>query len=112
MLTKLETNHVSDSRGSFHTNGCSFALRRFRAEEAGKRDGTIIGSTPEIHLFFRYPVDVEDLLSRAFTEPGGAEAFRRTVAADVGVNRLGIDASCEGSLRFAFPVVIFSGVRP
>jgi hypothetical protein len=45
-------------------------------------------------------------------EPGGAEAFRRTIDADVGVNRLGIDASREGGLRFAFPVVIFSGVKP
>jgi ubiquinone/menaquinone biosynthesis C-methylase UbiE len=62
--------------------------------------------------FYKYPVDVEDLLSRAFPEPGGAEAFRRTIDADVGVNRLGIDASREGGLRFAFPVVIFSGVKP
>ena len=61
--------------------------------------------------FYKYPVEVEDLLSRAFPEPGGAEAFRRTIDADVGVNRLGIDALREGGLRFAFPVVIFSGVR-
>ena len=61
--------------------------------------------------FYKYPVEVEDLLSRAFPEPGGAEAFRQIVAADVGVNRLGIDASNEGGLRFAFPVVIFSGVK-
>jgi hypothetical protein len=40
------------------------------------------------------------------------EAFRRTNAANVGVNRLGIDASREGGLRFAFPVVIAYGVKP
>ncbi len=62
--------------------------------------------------FYKYPVDVEDLLSRAFPEPGGAEAFRRTVESDIGVNRLGIDACGEGGLRFAFPVVIISGVKP
>jgi ubiquinone/menaquinone biosynthesis C-methylase UbiE len=62
--------------------------------------------------FYKYPVDVEDLLSRAFPEPGGADAFRQTIDADVGVNRLGIDASRDGGLRFAFPVVIFSGVKP
>jgi ubiquinone/menaquinone biosynthesis C-methylase UbiE len=62
--------------------------------------------------FYNYPVEVEDLLSRAFPEPGGAEAFRRMIDADVGVNRLGIDASREGGLRFAFPVVILSGVKP
>ena len=31
---------------------------------------------------------------------------------DVGVNRLGIDATREGGLSFAFPVVIVSGVKP
>ena len=61
--------------------------------------------------FYKYPVEVEDLLSRAFPDPGGAEGFRRTIDADVGVNRLGIDASREGGLRFAFPVVIVSGVK-
>ena len=40
---------------------------------------------------------------------GGLPADGR---ADVGVNRLGIDASREGGLRFAFPVVIVSGVKP
>ena len=35
-----------------------------------------------------------------------------TVESDVGVNRLGIDASREGGLGFAFPVVIVSGVKP
>ena len=48
--------------------------------------------------FYKYPVEVEDLLSRSFPDPGGAEAFRRTVESDVGVNRLGIDASREGGL--------------
>jgi ubiquinone/menaquinone biosynthesis C-methylase UbiE len=62
--------------------------------------------------FYKYPVKVEDLLSRSFPEPGGAEAFRRTVESDVGVNRLAIDASREGGLRFAFPVVIVSGIKP
>jgi ubiquinone/menaquinone biosynthesis C-methylase UbiE len=62
--------------------------------------------------FYKYPVQIKDLLSRAFPKPGGAEAFRRTIDADVGVNLLGIDASREGGLRFAFPVVIFSGAKP
>ena len=62
--------------------------------------------------FYKYPVKVDDLLSRSFPDPGGAEAFRRAVESDVGVNRLGIDASREGGLGFAFPVVIVSGVKP
>ena len=61
---------------------------------------------------YKYPVKVDDLLARSFPDPGGADAFRRTVESDIGVNRLGIDASREGGLRFAFPVVIVSGVKP
>lgn len=61
--------------------------------------------------FYKYPVKVEALLSRSFPGPGGAEAFRHMVRADVGVNRIGIDAEEEGGLGFAFPVVILSGVK-
>jgi ubiquinone/menaquinone biosynthesis C-methylase UbiE len=61
--------------------------------------------------FYKYRVAVEDLLSRSFPEAGGAEAFRRMIEADIDVNRLGIDASREGGLRFAFPVVILSGMK-
>lgn len=61
--------------------------------------------------FYRYPVDVESLLARSFPGPGGADAFRRMVAKDVGVNRLGIDARREGGLGFSFPVVIVSGTK-
>src|SRR5262249_41009467 len=61
--------------------------------------------------FYKYPVKVEALLSRSFPEPGGAEAFRRMVRADVGGNRIGIDAQDEGGLGFCFRVVIISGVK-
>jgi hypothetical protein len=37
-----------------------------------------------------------------------AEAFRRTIESDIGVNRLGIDASRKGG---AFPIVIISGAN-
>jgi ubiquinone/menaquinone biosynthesis C-methylase UbiE len=61
--------------------------------------------------FYKYPVLVESLLSRSFPGPGGADAFRRMVEEDIGVNKIGIDASREGGLRFAFPVVIMSGMK-
>jgi ubiquinone/menaquinone biosynthesis C-methylase UbiE len=61
--------------------------------------------------FYRYPVKVEELLARSFPEPGGADAFRRAVEADVGVDRLGIGAIREGGLGFAFPVVVASGEK-
>ena len=48
-----------------------------------------------VESIYRYPVKVGELLARSFPDPGGAEAFRREVEADVGVDRLGID--CGGS---------------
>jgi ubiquinone/menaquinone biosynthesis C-methylase UbiE len=62
--------------------------------------------------FYKYPVKVEALLSRSFPGPGGADAFRHMVRADVGANRIGVDATDdEGGLGFSFPVVIVSGVK-
>lgn len=69
------------------------------------------GLTDVRRVFYKYPVKVDDLLSRSFPDPGGAEAFRQAVEADVGANRLGIDATREGGLGFAFPVVVMSGVK-
>jgi len=60
-------------------------------------------------VFYRYPVNVDVLLSRSFPDSGGAEEFRRRVDADVGIDRLGIEATREGGLGFSFPVAIFSG---
>ncbi|QEH38339.1 putative methyltransferase YcgJ [Aquisphaera giovannonii] len=82
-----------------------------RALQRAELEALFSGLRDVRRAFYKYPVEVDDLLSRAFPEPGGAEAFRRTIAADVGVNRLGIDASHEGGLRFSFPVVILSGMK-
>lgn len=59
--------------------------------------------------FYKYPVKVDLLLSRSFPEAGGAEAFRKMIQADIGVERIGIDANEDDGLGFAFPVVIMSG---
>lgn len=61
--------------------------------------------------FYKYPVSVDTLLSRSFPEPGGADAFRRMVERDVGINRIGVDARHNDGLWFSFPVVIFSGIK-
>jgi ubiquinone/menaquinone biosynthesis C-methylase UbiE len=62
--------------------------------------------------YYQYPVLVDELLSRSFPEPGGAEAFRDMIRRDIGVNRLGVDARDEQGLAFSFPVVVMSGVKP
>jgi ubiquinone/menaquinone biosynthesis C-methylase UbiE len=93
-------------------------LERFRdpshthALQLAELDALFAGLQGVRRAFYRYPVEVDELLARSFPDPGGADAFRQVVEADVGVNRLGIDASREGGLRFAFPVVVVSGVKP
>jgi ubiquinone/menaquinone biosynthesis C-methylase UbiE len=69
------------------------------------------GLTGVRRAFYRYPVKVEELLARSFPRPGGADEFRRSVDADVGVDRLGIGATRDGGLGFSFPVVIVSAVK-
>lgn len=59
--------------------------------------------------FYKYTVNVDVLLSRSFPEPGGADAFRKMVESDIGVDRIGISANRDGGLGFAFPVVVVSG---
>ncbi|HEY4259125.1 MAG TPA: methyltransferase domain-containing protein [Schlesneria sp.] len=61
--------------------------------------------------FYKYPVNVDVLLSRSFPEPGGADSFRKMVEDDIGVDRIGIDANRDHGLGFAFPVVIISGKK-
>ncbi len=74
--------------------------------------GTLFGRLADVRReFYKYPVAVEALLSRSFPNPGGAEQFRGMVEADVGVDRIGIGATREGGLGFAFPVVILSGKK-
>src|SRR5262249_30983733 len=68
------------------------------------------GLTDVRREFYKYPVKVEALLSRASPDPGGADGFGEMVAADVGVDRIGIGATHDGGLGFSFPVVILSGV--
>ena len=56
--------------------------------------------------------DFDEVTARA-PEGKGVRAVQLAESGhDVGVNRLGIDASREGGLGFAFPVVIVSGVKP
>jgi hypothetical protein len=56
---------------------------------------------------YRLDVNVDELLRDSFPAPGNAGRFRDLVRADVGVNRLSIDAyEKEGALRFRFPVSV------
>lgn len=60
--------------------------------------------------FYRLEVELEKLLASSAPDPGDADQVRRILAEDLGSNRLGVDAELrDGSLRFAFPIVIIVG---
>jgi len=92
-------------------------LEKFRdpshthALQIAELESLFVGLKDARREFYQYPVNVDELLSRSFPGPGGADAFRRTVEADIGVNEIGIRATRDGGLAFAFPVVIVSGVK-
>ena len=57
--------------------------------------------------YYRLPVDVDELLKATLTPIKQAEAFKTIVQADVGVNKLGIEAKInDGKLCFSFPIMI------
>ena len=110
---------VCDVFASSPEQGAAYdRLERFRdpshtrAVPLAEFDAMFAGLTDVRRAFYKYRVKVDDLLSRSFPDPGGADAFRRAVEADVGVDGLGVDASREGGLSFAFPVVVVSGAKP
>lgn len=64
-----------------------------RALPPAELESLFAGLTDVRRAFYRYPVGVDELLSRSFPDPGGADRFREMVAADVGVDRIGIGAT-------------------
>jgi len=69
--------------------------------------GRAAGLTPHRQDFYRLDVEVDGLLNDSFPPPGNAELFRQAVRADIGLNRLSIEAyEQDGTLRFLFPVSI------
>ncbi len=62
--------------------------------------------------FYRLPVEVDELLKATLTPAKEAEAFKNIVQADVGINKLGIEAKInDGKLCFSFSIVIMVGQK-
>jgi len=62
--------------------------------------------------FYRLEVDVEELLKATLTPPKEAAEFKTIVKADIGINKIGIEAKLrEEKLIFSFPVVIMVGQK-
>jgi SAM-dependent methyltransferase len=72
-----------------------------------------LGMNHPTTVFYGLEVGLDALLASSFPEPGASDEIRRTFAADVGINRLGVNARLEaGEIRFAFPTVILVGRKP
>ncbi len=62
--------------------------------------------------FYRLPVEVDELLKATLTPPKEAQEFKKIVQADVGINKLGIEANIkDDKLHFSFPIVIMAGQK-
>ncbi len=62
--------------------------------------------------FYRLPVDVDELLKATLTPMKEAQEFKKIVQADVGLNKLGIEANMkDNKLYFSFPIVIMVGQK-
>jgi SAM-dependent methyltransferase len=98
-------NHVERLRDPSHVRAVGLDELTDLLKGAGLRD---VATS-------RYGLDMEleRLLAASFPEPGAAEEIRRTFAADLGRDRLGVGARLEGSeIHFAFPTAILVGHRP
>lgn len=63
--------------------------------------------------FYGLDVDLEELLGSSAPEPGAADEVRRIFRADVGVDRLGVNARWkDGAIVFTFPIVVVVGRKP
>jgi ubiquinone/menaquinone biosynthesis C-methylase UbiE len=77
--------------------------------------GLIAASGLEDIRFAEYQVELtlEEQLAASFPVPGGADAIRERMQADVGVDRYGVMARRVGpALHYAIPIAVAVGVKP
>lgn len=62
--------------------------------------------------FYKHEVEMEQVLQRSFPNSGDADKIRQLFVDDLGVNRMGVGAHRkEGSIHYAYPVVVFVGQK-
>ena len=63
--------------------------------------------------FYKHEFGLEQVLNGSFPAPGDADTIRQLFVDDLGVNRLGLGiCRREGSIRFAYPIVMLVGYKP
>ncbi|WP_165063854.1 class I SAM-dependent methyltransferase [Paludisphaera rhizosphaerae] len=71
------------------------------------------GLAMEAPKFYGLDVKLDDLLQASDPEPGADDEVRRIFRADLGVDRLGVNARViDGEIWFTFPIVVMVGRRP
>jgi len=97
-------DHMEKLRDPSHTHALTSNELQNMFSEAGL-------NLVEEHKY-RMEVDVEELLKATLTPPKEAEEFRKIVKADIGYNRLDINAlMSDDKLKFSFPIVIMVGIK-
>jgi len=97
-------DHMEKLRDPSHTHALTLNELQNMFKEAGL-------NLVEQHRY-RMEVDAEELLKATLTPPKEAEEFRKIVKADIGVNKLGINAFIkDDTLKFSFPLVIMVGIK-
>ncbi|WP_321476753.1 class I SAM-dependent methyltransferase [uncultured Paludibaculum sp.] len=75
--------------------------------------GSALGLTELGRAFYRLDTSVDALLGASFPSPGNADKLRALVQADVGVDRLSIQAyELNGELHFGFPCSVVAWRKP
>jgi len=76
------------------------------------RMGEALGLRLHEKAAYRLDVSVDELLAGSFPPEANAERYRHSVRADIGVNRLSIEAyESDGALRFRFPISVVAWLK-
>lgn len=58
-------------------------------------------------------IELEELLNASFPNPGDKEVIGAMIAADIGLNNLGIDVRRDGEkIVYSVPVLVYAGTKP
>jgi SAM-dependent methyltransferase len=97
-------NRVEKLRDPSHVRALLLAELTGLCHDAGLRDVRT--------AFFKLEMALETLLAASFPNPGNADRVRRTLADDIGVDRLGVGArGRDGAIHFAFPIAVLVGQK-
>jgi ubiquinone/menaquinone biosynthesis C-methylase UbiE len=100
-----EFNHMEKLRDPSHVRALSLEELTGLFGEAGLQTVNT--------QFYKHEFGLEQVLGGSFPNPGDAERVRQLFIEDLDADRLGLGARRrEGSIQFAFPIVMLVGYKP